>query len=74
MQSISSDAIDDEKLGLVYSTRIQLHENSIRVGDKTIALSPGMAIRAEVKTDKRRVIEYFLSPLQQYASESLGER
>ncbi|MCY1298674.1 Hemolysin secretion protein D, chromosomal [compost metagenome] len=74
VQSISSDAIDDEKLGLVYSTRIQLHENSIRVGDKTIALSPGMAIRAEVKTDKRRVIEYFLSPLQQYASESLGER
>lgn len=74
VQSISSDAIDDEKLGLVYSTRIQLRENSIRVGENTIALSPGMAIRAEVKTDKRRVIEYFLSPLQQYASEGLVER
>jgi hemolysin D len=33
-----------------------------------------MAVRAEVKTDKRKVIDYFLSPLQQYASESLEER
>ncbi|MCY1353348.1 Hemolysin secretion protein D, chromosomal [compost metagenome] len=74
VQSISSDAIDDEKLGLVYSARIRLRENSIRVGENSIELSPGMAVRAEVKTDKRRVIEYFLSPLQQYADESLVER
>lgn len=74
VQSISRDAIDDEKLGLVYSARIRLRENSIKVGESTIALSPGMAVRAEVKTDKRRVIEYFLSPLQQYADESLVER
>lgn len=31
-------------------------------------------LRAEVKTDKRKVIDYFLSPLQQYQSESLNER
>ncbi len=30
--------------------------------------------RVEVKTGKRRVIEYFLSPLMQYSSESLRER
>lgn len=74
VQSISNDAIEDEKLGLVYSARIQLHENHIRVGGQDIALSPGMAVRAEVKTDKRKVIDYFLSPLQQYANESLDER
>lgn len=72
--SISNDAIEDEKLGLVYSARIQLKEKHIRVGDQEIALSPGMAVRAEVKTDKRKVIEYFLSPLKQYQNESLGER
>ncbi|BBT17510.1 hemolysin D [Pseudomonas sp. SLBN-26] len=72
--SISNDAIDDEKRGLVYSTRIQLEENSIQVGDKRVELSPGMAVRAEVKTDKRKVIDYFLSPLKEYQDESLGER
>ena len=33
-----------------------------------------MSVRAEVKTDKRKVIDYFLSPLQQYQDESLTER
>ena len=72
--SISNDAIEDEKRGLLYSTRIRLKENSIKVGGKQIPLSPGMSVRAEVKTDKRKVIDYFLSPLQQYQDESLGER
>ena len=72
--SISNDAIEDEKRGLLYSARIQLKENSIKVAGKQIPLSAGMAVRAEVKTDKRKVIDYFLSPLQQYQSESLSER
>jgi hemolysin D len=72
--SISNDAIEDEKLGLVYSTRIQLKEKTIDVNGNRIALSPGMAVRAEVKTDKRKVIDYFLSPLKEYQDESLGER
>ncbi|OLU36002.1 HlyD family type I secretion periplasmic adaptor subunit [Pseudomonas sp. PA27(2017)] len=72
--SISSDAIEDEKLGLVYSARIQLKKNTIQVGDSSISLSPGMAVRSEVKTDKRKIIDYFLSPLRQHAAESLVER
>ncbi|WP_405118286.1 HlyD family type I secretion periplasmic adaptor subunit [Pseudomonas leptonychotis] len=72
--SISNDAIEDERLGLVYSARIQLKKNTIQVGENLIALSPGMAVRAEVKTDKRKVIDYFLSPLKQHTAESLSER
>jgi hemolysin D len=74
VQNISQDAIEDEKLGLVYSTRIHLKDSSIRVGEHNITLTPGMAVRAEIKTDQRRIIDYFLSPLQQYAAESLVER
>lgn len=74
VQSLSDDAIEDERLGLVYSARIQLKDNSIQVGSQQVPLSPGMAVRAEVKTDKRRVIDYFLSPLKEYKSQSLGER
>ena len=42
--------------------------------NKTVRLTLGMAVTVEVKTGKRRVIEYFLSPLMQVTSESLRER
>ena len=71
---VSSDAIQDEKLGLIYATRVKLAKDTIQVENKTVRLTPGMAVTVEVKTGKRRVIEYFLSPLMQYGSESLRER
>ena len=71
---VSSDAIQDEKLGLIYSTRVKLAQDTIRVENKIVRLSPGMAVTVEVKTGTRRVIEYFLSPLIQVTSEGLRER
>jgi hemolysin D len=71
---VSSDAIQDEKLGLIYSTRVRLAKDTLRVENKIVRLTPGMAVTVEVKTGKRRVIEYFLSPLMQVTSESLRER
>jgi hemolysin D len=72
--SVSRDAIEDEKKGPVYSSRIRLKNDHLVVNGNKEFLSPGMSVTAEVKTDQRRVIEYFLSPLQQYANESLRER
>jgi hemolysin D len=71
---VSSDAIQDEKLGLIYTTRVKLAKDTLRVENKTVRLTPGMAVTVEVKTGTRRVIEYFLSPLMQVTSESLRER
>lgn len=71
---VSSDAIQDEKLGLIYSTRVKLSRDTLRVENKTVRLTPGMAVTVEVKTGTRRVIEYFLSPLMQVTNESLRER
>ncbi|GBL60866.1 hypothetical protein PCLA_21f0076 [Pseudomonas citronellolis] len=72
--SISDDAIEDEKRGLLYSVRIRLGASRIRVNEKDVPLLPGMVVSAEVKTDRRKVIEYFLSPLKMYVGESLIER
>jgi hypothetical protein len=33
-----------------------------------------MAVTAEVKTGRRRIISYLLSPLMQYQDESIRER
>ena len=72
--SVSDDAVNDEKRGLVFPMRVALEKNTIQVENKLVRLSPGMAVSVEVKTDERRVIEYFLSPLMQYKDESLRER
>ena len=72
--SISHDAIEDEKRGRVYSSRIRLKTDSLLVKGQRVALTPGMSVTAEIKTDYRRVIDYFLSPLQQHINESLRER
>jgi hemolysin D len=72
--SVSNDAIDDEKRGPIYSSRIRLKTDHLMINGQRVALSPGMSVTAEVKTDQRRVIEYFLSPLQQHMDESLRER
>ncbi|QHG64657.1 HlyD family type I secretion periplasmic adaptor subunit [Pseudomonas putida] len=74
VQSVSNDAVEDERRGWVYNARIQLELSSLRVGDKDMPLAPGMAVRAELIIDKRKVISYFLSPLQRHVKESLGER
>lgn len=71
---VSNDAIDDEKRGLVYSSRIRLKEDYLNIKGERVALSPGMSVTAEVKTDQRRVLDYFLSPLRQHVQESLRER
>ena len=72
--SVSDDAIVDEKRGLIYSMRLLMAKNSIQVESKSVRLMPGMAVTAEVKTGKRRIIEYFMAPLLKYKQESIRER
>lgn len=74
VRNISGDAILDEKLGLVYNSRITLNENKITADGEVIQLKPGMGVTAEIKTGKRRVIEYLLSPVMKYMNESMRER
>lgn len=72
--SVSNDAINDEKRGLIYTARIKMNRSTLNVDGRDVRLSPGMAVGVEIKTGKRRVIEYFLSPLIQYGHESMKER
>jgi hemolysin D len=74
IQNVSNNAIPDENLGLVYKAKVLLKQTMIQVEDKLVNLVPGMAVTVEVKTGKRRIIEYFLSPLMEYQDESVRER
>lgn len=71
---VSNDAVQDKKLGLTFPVRIRLDTNRIRVDNRWITLTPGMAVTADVRTGQRSVIGYFLDPLLQTARESMRER
>ena len=59
---------------LVYIARISLDQTSMDIDGHQVSLSPGMAVTAEIKTGRRRVFDYLLSPLRQYAHDGLRER
>lgn len=74
LEDLSTDAVQDENLGLVYVARISMAKDTIMANGREINLGPGMAATAEIKTGKRRLIEFVLSPLLRYRDEALRER
>jgi hemolysin D len=57
-----------------YVAHVTLAETTIGTEEGTTAIEPGMAVTAEIKTGRRRVIEYLLSPLLRYRHEVIRER
>lgn len=74
---VSNDSVQqDESRGgaHVFPVRISLDRSTIPVNGEDQQLTPGMSVTAEVKTGKRRVIEYILTPLLRYRDEAMRER
>ena len=73
--SISSDAVSQENPPrLAYLARVRLHPTTDSLQGKIRSIGPGMNVVVEIKTDERRLLEYFLSPLLQALHESFRER
>lgn len=71
---VTADAVEDDKRGAIFPVSLQLAASTISVDGRPIRLSPGMNLTAEIKTGKRRVIEFLISPIQRASAESLRER
>lgn len=74
VSQVSNDAVNDERRGLIYAAHIQLPRTYMLIDGRKVNLVPGMAVDVDIKTGKRRLIEYFLNPFIEYTSESLRER
>jgi multidrug efflux pump subunit AcrA (membrane-fusion protein) len=74
VEAISPDAFEDEKTGSVYKMKVSLAKTTFAVGGRDVPISPGMTVTAEIKTRKRRIIEFFLDPVIKYAEEGLKLR
>jgi membrane fusion protein, hemolysin D len=71
---VTQDAVVDEQEQFRYRMRVGMAKSTIQVANKRVDLIPGMAVSAEVKTGKRRLIEYVMAPLIRYKQESVRER
>lgn len=76
---IAEDAVHDEKTarekgGLLYGMSLLMHRSTMVVDGHEEKLLPGMQVTAEIIIGQRRIIEYFLAPLQQHMQESVRER
>lgn len=74
VRSVSNNAVQDKRKGLAFVARIRLAQDRMRINGQWVALTPGMAVTAEVKTGTRSVAAYFLDPLIRAAQESMRER
>jgi hemolysin D len=74
IESVSSDAVEDEKMGLVYTSRILLSRGTVNRGSAAVSLTPGMAVTADIKTGRRSILSYLLSPIDVVTLEAGRER
>jgi hemolysin D len=72
--AVANDSVPDKKTGLVFTARIKLPSDILRVNGKAVSIMPGMQVTADIRTGKRSVASYFLSPLVENVQESMRER
>lgn len=73
VESLGSDAVEDEKLGLVYPARIRLDPiDDSRATE--MRLSAGFAATADIRTGRRSILSYLVSPIDEAAQEAARER
>ncbi len=59
---------------LVYAATIKPDVTVMRADGVEVPLSAGMSVSVEIKTGRRRILEYIFSPLVEVASEAMRER
>jgi hemolysin D len=80
--TLSADAVVDEKrpknesgqTPTYFPARLTLAAGQINIDGRSVHLSPGMNVTAEIHTGERRIIDYLISPLKKHLSESATER
>jgi hemolysin D len=59
---------------LRYTVHIAIEPGSFDVDGRAATLLPGMSVKAEILTGKRRIIDFLLAPLREHAHDAMRER
>jgi HlyD family type I secretion membrane fusion protein len=71
---ISPNAVVDEKLGLVFPTRIRLNKHSITMDGQEVEFTPGMMANAEIVTRKKSILTFIVEPITRRFNEAFSVR
>lgn len=71
---LASDDIAPSKAGLMYRLRIVPERAGLTIGGRLQPIAVGMTVQADIVTDRRKIIEFFLSPVVKYWDEGLKVR
>lgn len=73
IESIASDAVEKEKMGLVYPARVRI-DGLGAYRDHAIRPRFGMRLTVDIRTGRRSLLSYLLSPIEKTAKEAGRER
>jgi len=59
---------------LRYTVHIAVDPGSFNVDGRAASLLPGMSVKAEILTGKRRIIDFLLAPLREHMHDAMRER
>jgi hemolysin D len=62
------------KTAYAYKVHIKPEQTTFVVDGKSVPIQPGMTVQADITTDHRRIVEFFLSPIVKYLDEGLKVR
>lgn len=74
VKKIAKDSVDDQKLGPVYDVYITPLNKTLMVEGHETPISTGMSLTAEIKVNKRRIIEFFIYPMIKYWNQAITVR
>lgn len=72
--SVSRDAVQDEKGPSYYMARIAMDQRTVTADGRPMTLTPGLAVTADIRTGRRRLLDYMLDPVSRDVSEAARER
>lgn len=74
IRHIATGGVEDQQLGMIYPTIIELANQKIEVDGKLFSLKPGMTVTIDIKTGRRKIADYIIEPFLRYSDEALRER
>jgi hemolysin D len=68
------NAANNPNAGYVYKVHVRTEKSEFAVDGMSRRIQSGMTVQADIVTDRRRVIDFFLSPVLKYLDEGLRVR
>lgn len=74
VKKIAKDSVDDQKLGPIYDVYVTPLNKTLMVEGRETPITTGMSLTAEIKINKRRIIEFFIYPMIKYWNQAIQIR